>query len=360
MKFGEKMAVVATAISFLIIIVSVAIADGFKVQIRGGLADLAGDVQVSSDNPFSADEPWVAVASALPGVEKVSPAVYRAAVVKNADDIQGVMVKGVETSDTTALGVRIPRSLSRSLQLKEGDGMLTYFIGEKVKVRKFTVTGIYDPLTEAQDKMVVYADINDMRRLNGWEEDGCSAMEFSLAPQLRDRKASRRMDSDIQQLSGLPAKSLYQRYSTLFDWLELIDMNVLAILVLMIIVAGFNMISGLLILLFRSTSTIGTLKSMGMTDKGIASVFLRLSARHTLLGMLLGNAAALLFCLVQGTTHLIKLNPANYFVPFVPVSVNVPMIILADAIAFGVIMLLLLIPTLFISKVDPARTVRVR
>ena len=137
-------------------------------------------------------------------------------------------------------------------------------------------------------------------------------------------------------------------------------MNVLAILVLMIIVAGFNMISGLLILLFRSTSTIGTLKSMGMTDKGIASVFLRLSARHTLLGMLLGNAAALLFCLVQGTTHLIRLNPANYFVPFVPVSVNVPMIILADAIAFGVIMLLLLIPTLFISKVDPARTVRVR
>ena len=154
------------------------------------------------------------------------------------------------------------------------------------------------------------------------------------------------------------ATSVIRKYPALFSWLDLIDLNVLLILTLMTVVAGFNMISSLLILLFRHTSTIGTLKAMGMTDRDISSVFLRVSSNLVLKGMAVGNAAALLFCLIQGTTHAIKLDPANYFVSFVPVSVNLPMILLADALAYGVIMLLLLIPCLFIAKVDPARTVR--
>ena len=128
----------------------------------------------------------------------------------------------------------------------------------------------------------------------------------------------------------------------------------------MTVVAGFNMISGLLILLFRNISTIGTLKSMGMGNRAIGGVFLRLSARIVAAGMLAGNAFALLFCFIQNSTHLIKLNPENYFVSFVPVSVNLPLVLIVDAVAFGIIMLLLLIPTLFISKVDPAVTVRVK
>lgn len=158
--------------------------------------------------------------------------------------------------------------------------------------------------------------------------------------------------------TGLAATAVTDSYSQLFDWLDLIDYNVYAILVLMTVVAGFNMISGLLILLFRNISTIGTLKSLGMTDRSIAGVFLRVSARLAGIGMLAGNAAALLFCLLQGSTKIIRLNPENYFVSFVPVDVNLPMILLADAAAFAVIMLLLLIPSLFISKVDPSVTVK--
>ena len=164
--------------------------------------------------------------------------------------------------------------------------------------------------------------------------------------------------SEAAMVSGLAATSSMDRYPQLFDWLDLIDYNVYAILALMTMVAGFNMISGLLILLFRNISTIGTLKSLGMTDRSIAGVFLRVSARLTGIGMLAGNAAALLFCLVQGSTRLIRLNPENYFVSFVPVDVNLPMILLADAVAFAVIMLLLLIPSLLISKVDPSVTVK--
>jgi lipoprotein-releasing system permease protein len=128
----------------------------------------------------------------------------------------------------------------------------------------------------------------------------------------------------------------------------------------MTVVAGFNMISGLLILLFENISTIGILKSMGMTDKSISKVFLAASARLVSVGMLIGNVLAMLICIIQKTTHILKLNPENYYVSFVPVNIDLLQILMADALSFVAIMLLLLIPCLFISKVDPAQTVRVR
>ena len=138
------------------------------------------------------------------------------------------------------------------------------------------------------------------------------------------------------------------------------DFNVLFILILMTIVAGFNMISGLLIMLFENISTIGLLKTLGMTDRAIAKVFLSSSAVLAIKGMAIGNALAIIFCVVQSTTHVLKLDPVNYFVSYVPVHPDMGLILTADVIAFAAIMLLLLIPCLFISKVDPAETVRVR
>jgi lipoprotein-releasing system permease protein len=205
--------------------------------------------------------------------------------------------------------------------------------------------------------------------VNGWEEGKASALEITLSERFRERGAQKqkavelagfaygsREDDDDPTLAVASA----DKYYNLFDWLDLIDFNVLVILILMVLVAGFNMISGLLIMLFRNISTIGTLKALGMGDRGIAGVFLRVSARVVLKGMLLGNALALLFCLVQHFTHFIRLNPDNYFVSFVPVSVNWIQVLGVDAAAFAAIMLLLLIPSLFIARVDPADTVRVK
>ena len=139
-----------------------------------------------------------------------------------------------------------------------------------------------------------------------------------------------------------------------------IDFNVFFILMLMTVVAGFNMISGLLIMLFENISMIGILKALGMTDRAISKVFLSSSAVLAGKGMAIGNMLAFAFCLIQKTTHLIPLNPENYFVSYVPVNVDAGMVLLADAGAFVVIMLLLLIPCLFISKVDPAETVKMQ
>jgi lipoprotein-releasing system permease protein len=162
--------------------------------------------------------------------------------------------------------------------------------------------------------------------------------------------------------SGVPvvAVSSLSKYPQLFDWLDLIDFNVFFILLLMTIVAGFNMISGLLIMLFENISTIGLLKALGMTDREVSKVFISSSAVLVMKGMAIGNALALLFCLIQEKTHFLKMNPENYFVSYVPVDVNFGAVLATDLISFAAILLLLLVPTIFISKVDPAQTVRVK
>lgn len=355
-------------------IVAIAIASGFRHELRSAISELAGDIQltpqnlsyVGEDEPISSVPSFVADICSVEGVRQVEPVIYRAGIVKSGESIHGVMVKGTR-SDTLSNHVRIPNRLARILSLNEGDSMLTYFVGERIKARKFTISEIYDEVLGSDDALIVYAPIEDMRRLNGWAQGEASALEISLDDHLRSPKMLEAKNAEIGTIvtlctegteEELVSRSSVTRYGQLFDWLGLLDFNVVFILVLMTIVAGFNMISGLLILLFRNIFTIGILKSMGMTDRGISSVFLRVASTLILKGMATGNLIALAFCAIQGTTHLLRLNPANYFVSFVPVSVNVPMILLADIVAYALIMLLLLIPCRFISRVDPAQSVK--
>ena len=245
--------------------------------------------------------------------------------------------------------------------------MTTYFVGEKVRVRKFHVTAVHRDMLEMDDNLVVYANLADIQRLNGWTEDQASALEVSVDPahranvwvnDLTDEIGMRLLLSGAEGEDNLVATSSVRTYGQIFDWLDLLDFNVLVILILMIVVAGVNMISGLLIVLFRNIATIGTLKTLGMGDRAIGKVFLRVAAGVVLKGMLIGNAVGLLFCFFQQATHLLKLDPANYFVSYVPVHVDLPWILAADLVAFTAIMLLLLIPTLFIARVDPVQTVK--
>jgi len=378
LRFKGKMAMICIAISFLVMIISVSISSGFRNEIRRGVASFCGDIQlspldmnyISEESSISSSPSFLPSILNVDGVTGAEPVIYRAGIVKSGENIHGVLFKGVEGRDSLGgLGVSIPSRLADMLSLKVGDPMLTYFVSERVKARRFTVKDIYPSLLDVDDNLLVYAGLQDMQRLNGWDSTRVSSLEVSLAEAYRPALLMTAAKDEVGSIALLEqgddddtmvATSVMDRYPQLFDWLNLIDSNVLLILVLMTVVAGFNMISGLLILLFRSISTIGLLKSMGMTDKAISSVFLRVSSNLVLKGMLIGNGLALLFCLVQGTTHFIKLNPVNYFISFVPVFVNVPFIMAADLISYLVIMLLLQLPCRFISKVDPAQTVRVR
>ncbi|MBQ9659908.1 MAG: ABC transporter permease [Bacteroidales bacterium] len=370
----ERMAVVAIAISFFVMIVAVAISGGFRREIRSGVSAVTGDVLLTNasadltgtSDPVCTAPSYLSELEAVPGVERIEPVIYRTGILKIGDDIHGALFKGT-SADTVSLGVRVPATLARRLGLAAGDDLTAYFIGEKVKIRRWHVLALYDSAMDTEEGQLLYVPVGDLRRLEGWEPDRATLLEVTLSPRHRSRRAMQRATEELGWRATLAAQddedplravAATDRFSQLFDWLDLIDFNVYAILLLMTVVAGFNMISGLLILLFRHVSTIGTLKTLGMGDRAIAGVFLRVGARTVAIGMAIGNAAALLFCLVQGSTHWIRLNPENYFVSFVPVQVNLPAILLADAAAFAGILLLLLLPTLFISRVDPAQTVK--
>lgn len=368
---------VSIAVSYLVMIIAVSVSSGFRQEIRAGLAGLSGDIRILPPSrsvldetlPIEKNATYRSYVEAVDGVCEIRPVVYKAGIVKHSDNIHGVLFKGVESDDTVQLAVSIPRRLSEITGLVPGDRMLTYFVGESVKARQFNVTSVYDALVETDDKLVVYADITDLQRVNGWEGDYVSCLEVMLDDRMRNEADIETANNEIGTLINayssddeefVIASSSVSTYPQLFDWLDLIDFNVFFILVLMTIVAGFNMISGLLIMLFENISVIGLLKALGMTDRAISKVFLSSSAVLVCKGMAWGNILAILFCIVQNTTKVLRLNPENYFVSYVPVKLNPGLIITADIASFIAIMILLLIPCLFISKVDPADTVRVR
>jgi lipoprotein-releasing system permease protein len=382
LRFKGKIVTVCVAVSFLVMIIAVSVSSGFRHEIRDGISSFAGDVQLTRPDmnymeettPVGCAPSYLSMLEELPCTEEIVPVVYRAGIVKRNEDIYGVVVKGVpggvrNAPDSVSLAVSVPESFAEKAGYAVGDRMLTYFVGEKMKVRQFVIADIYQSGVDPDGKFLVYADIDDMRRLNAWAADQASMMEVILADGYKTEKGMKQAASEIgfimnsyeqEEDDTLIATSAISRYPQLFSWLSLIDFNVFFILVLMTIVAGFNMISGLLIMLFENISTIGLLKSLGMTDMSISKVFLSSSAVLVIKGMAIGNAAGILFCMLQGTTHLLRLNPENYFVSYVPVHLDFAAILAADAAAFVVIMLLLMIPSLFISKVDPAQTVRVR
>ena len=370
------------AVSFLVMIIAVAVSSGFRHEIRAGISSVSGDVQLMPLNmnimdealPVESDAAYIPYVENVEGVEDIIPVIYRAGIVRHDEEIHGVLLKGMPEEnlsyprpDSVSLAVSIPRRLSEMTGLKVGDKMLTYFVGEKVRARQFNVVNIYESILETDDRLIVYADLKDMQRLNGWAENQVSALEIMLERDSKDNVAeiTDEIGSKVYAYSSedeatVFASSCLSRYPQIFDWLNLMDFNVLFILVLMTIVAGFNMISGLLIMLFENISTIGLLKTLGMTDRAITKVFLSSSAVLAIKGMAIGNALAIIFCVVQSSTHILKLDPVNYFVSYVPVHLDFGLILAADVISFAAIMLLLMIPCLFISRVDPAETVRVR
>ncbi|MBE6216460.1 MAG: ABC transporter permease [Bacteroidales bacterium] len=381
LRFKGKIAMVCIAVSFLVMIIAVSVSSGYRQEIRSSISSISGDVMIlrpdqnifNEDAPIEASPAYLPFLQDVPGVSEVIPSVYRSGIVRHDGNMYGIVLKGlpdgVVRADSVELGVSIPSRLAEKTGLKEGDRMLTYFVGEKTKVRQFTVVSVYEALAETDDRHLVYASNADLQRLNGWNEGEVSAIEIVLDRDSSSEEDIRRATEEAGMIiyafsdddeESVIAVSSVSKYPQLFSWLDLIDFNVFFILLLMTVVAGFNMISGLLIMLFEHVSTIGLLKSLGMSDRSIAKVFLSVSASVVAKGLLIGNALALLFCVIQDTTHLIRLDPVNYYVSYVPVNVDPGYLLTVDLVSFLAIMVLLLIPCLFISRVDPADTMRVK
>jgi lipoprotein-releasing system permease protein len=381
---------VSVALSIFVIIVAVCVLLGFRKEIRdktsafmGTMALVApGQTPMNEKFPFSDNISFLDRLDSVQGVEGHFRVAYSSGLIKTPDNIYGAHFKGVDSlynfsffkdnissGEIPKFGGRISPDVLMAARLAHrmgygvGDEITAYFIGEEVKVRKFKIAGLFETQLENLDNTMILCDIRQVQRINGWEKDEISTIEIMLSGNADiDRKNYEITDLIYEESTDddppLFATSVKQIFPNLFDWLNLLDTNVLAILILMITVAGFNMISSLLIILFRNISTIGLLKAMGMTSRGVAKVFRHVALDIVARGLAAGAALAIILCAVQKHFKILTLDPDNYFVKYVPIEFNFIYIAAVVLLSLAAIMVILSLTSGFISRVSPDKTMR--
>jgi lipoprotein-releasing system permease protein len=241
-----------------------------------------------------------------------------------------------------------------------------FFVDQSESVprqRKFQLAGIYKTSLDEFDRMFVLVDINHIRRLNNWKTDEVSGFEilvndFKTLPEQEKAVHNLLLRNTSADSPVLQVVSIKEKYRHIFDWLSLLDMNVWVILVLMVLVAGFNMVSSLLVIILERVQMIGILKAMGARTWNIRKVFLYFSALLILKALLLGNILGIGICLIQQYTHIFKLDSTSYYLEYVPINLSIWHLILLNVGTLTITMLMLLLPSYFIAKVSPEKTIR--
>lgn len=390
-RTSNTIAWVSVCLSVAIMIIAIAVVAGFKAEIRGRATGFMGSVMLvqpgqsplNEQYPFSEKLSYLETLASEPGITGVSGVAWRSGLIKTDENIDGLYFKGVDSlydfsffEDCLVAGelpdyhgrisndILLSRTTAAKLGFAPGDDVVVYFIGEEVKVRKFKLCGLYDAGLEEIDTKMAVADRRHIQRLNGWTADEVSSIEIRIGPDVPIEAMNERVEEIIFTSMQESDRSLFvtnvkKLYGHLFDWLSLLDFNVLMILLLMVVVAGFNMISAILIILFEKISTIGLLKALGMTSRAVTRVFLLRAGALVGKGMLWGNILGIGLCLLQKWTHIIWLDPVNYFVNAVPIRLSVGSILLLDILAAILIMAIISLSARFIARVSPDRTMRV-
>lgn len=390
-RTSNTIAWVSVCLSIAIMIVAIAVVAGFKQAIRDRATGFMGAVMLvqpgqsplNEQYPFSENLSYRERILAEPGVESFSGVAWRSGLIKTDENIHGLYFKGVDSlydfdffrhclvegelpdyHGRISNDILLSRTTASKLGFSPGDDVVVYFIGEEVKVRKFRLCGLYDAQLEEIDSQMAVADRRQVQRLNGWAGDEVSAIEIRIASGASVERLSDRVETLLLAHAQESDHSLFvthvkKLYGHLFDWLTLLDSNVLMILVLMIVVAGFNMVSAILIILFEKISTIGLLKALGMTSREVSRVFLLRAGALVGKGMLWGNVVGVGLCLIQQFTRAIRLDPASYFVDAVPIRLSISQLLLLNLVAAILIMAIVALSTRFISRVSPDRTMRV-
>jgi lipoprotein-releasing system permease protein len=390
-KVMTRIAVFSVALSIAVMIVSASVLSGFKIQLKEKISGFNSHLRISNlDSNYSFDTPpirndydFYGSITALPEVQHIQQYAYKGGIIRANNDIQGVVLKGVGTDfdwsffkqymvdgtvfsvndSTTSDSVIISETLSHLLNLKTGDSFEMYFVQEPVRVRRFIIAGLYNTYFEEMDKTFVVCDIRHVRRLNRWNNSQVSGMEIMLHDPDDMDKAFDKIDDIAGYLtfddgSRVEVTTLRSAFPEIFNWLAILDMNVLIILIIMVVVAGFNMISGLLIMLLEKISMIGILKSMGMTDFSIRQIFIYRSSMIVLRGLVYGNVLGLSLCILQYCFGIIRLNPESYFFSTAPININLLNVMLLNVCSFVFIIMSQMIPTVVISRISPDKIVR--
>lgn len=390
-KPAVRIAMVGIAIGLAVMIVSVAVVIGFKHQVRDKVVGLGSDITVTNFDsqqsyqtiPVVANDSVLRLLSAVKGVKHVQRYSTKPGMIMTDDNFLGMVLKGVSHeydlsflkahlvegempvfSDTVASNrVLVSRTIADKLHLKTGDKIYTYYIEDNVRARRLTIAGIYQTHFTAYDDLFLITDLYTVNRLNSWQPGQVSGVELAVDDysMLEAVKEEVRFVLDMQTdaYGGVYyTQTVEESNPQIFAWLDLLDMNVWVILILMTGVAGFTMISGLLIIILERTNMIGVLKALGADNLSIRRIFLSFSVFLIGRGMLWGNIVGLALCFVQSQFHLFKLDPATYYVDRVPVEFNLWIYLLLNLCTLLVSVLMLVGPSYLVTRIHPAQSIR--
>ena len=385
-------AVAGVAIGLAVMIISVCVVLGFKHTIRDKVIGFGSHIQVAdfmtlqqmNQYPVVMNDSMIQVIKKAPGVKHVQRFAMKEGILKTDEDFLGVGFKGVgpewdstfihenmvegsipKFDDQTSHNkILISKLMADKLRLKAGQRIFAYFIDNNgVRTRRFTISGIYQTNLKKYDEVMVYADLYTVVKLNGWEEDQASGAELTVNDfnQLQTtedyivKNINRTVDQYGETYSSATIKELNPQ---IFQWLNLMDLNVWVILGLMLAVAGVTMISGLLIIILERTSMIGVMKALGARNKTIRHTFLWFAAFIIGKGLLYGNILAFAILLIQKYTGLVKLDAQTYYVSTVPVEFNWIYIIALNVATLLISVFILVAPSYLISHIHPAKSMR--
>ncbi len=389
-----RIALFGIALGLAVMIVSVAVITGFKTEVRNKVFGFGGHIQIINFNaqnsfelpPISKDQPFLANIKNIKGIENIQVFGTKPGMIKTDENFHGIVFKGVgtdfdwnffeknltagrlpEINDSVRINeIILSEKVTNLLEIGLDDLAVLYFINENdptPRMLQLKVCGIYRTGMEEFDNLFVIGDIKQIQRLNNWAGNKISGFEIlvddyrqidKIEQQIRSRVVNYSEDED----SILKTENIISNYPQIFDWLEVLDMNVWVILILMLLVAGFNMISGLLVLILERSNMIGALKAMGSTNWNIRKIFLYLSMFLTGRGMFWGNAIGIAFIIIQKIFHVVKLNPETYYVDVAPVNFSLFNILMLNVGTLLITTAMLVIPSYLVSKISPEKSMR--
>lgn len=377
------------AVGLMVMILSVCIVIGFKHQVREKIIGFGQHIQVRSyestmqgETPVTATDSLLKSIEKIPLVGKVQRYAQKPGLIAVGDEFDGIILKGVGNGydlsffsdylkdgelptfgDTVSSGsLLLSKVVADRMKVTVGDKVNIYFVQNNVKARRFTIKGLYETHLAEMDNIIALTDIYTIRRLNGWADDKCTGIEISLTDydfleQVRDSVIGI-MDAEASRnYEKLYVQTVEEMNPALFAWLDILDGTVWVILLLVLGVAGFTMISGLLILILEKSNFIGILKALGSQDVSIRKIFLYYAMFIIGRGMLCGNLIALILCLLQYNYGIVKLDPEMYYMDRVPIEFSWWLIPLNIAM-FILSVTMLVLPSMLISRIEPTKAIR--
>jgi len=388
-----RISVLGIALGLAVMILTIAIITGFQNEIRNKLIGFGSNIQIvnydtnvsDEPHPINKNQPFIDELLKNPDISHIQTYATKSGIIKTKTDNEGVLLKGIgpdydwkfinenlksgksfTISDTgLSRNIIISKYLADKLELKLNDKMIIYFLTKKTdsttfqyeqRVKVFYISGIYETGFEDIDKRLVLVDIKQIQKLNYWNPNQIGGFEIAIKDYKKIDKIGVKINDLVGQ--GLIAQTIKEINPTIFSWLDLQDMNAVIVITLMILVAGINMISALLVLILERTNMIGILKALGAKNKNIQKIFLYNAAYLIGKGLLWGNVIGISIALFQKYFGVFKLDQATYYVSVIPININLFHILLLNIGTLLCCLLMLIVPSFIISKITPVKAIR--